>query len=82
MHLTRAARAERGRRLDHMLAPGQMRRRRADVALRLAPLRSRRVRFRFVVVGRGLRVGEPFQIQRELKQAAATSSFIQKLQFG
>ena len=54
MHLTRAARAERRSRLDHLFAPGQMRRQRADVAPGLAPLRSRRARFRFVVVGRGL----------------------------
>ena len=66
MHLTRAARAECGRRLDHLFDPGQMRRQRADVAPGLAPLRSRRVRFRFVVVGRGLHVGGPFQIEREL----------------
>ena len=32
----------------------------------LAPLRLRRVQFRFVVVGRRRRVGRPFQIQREL----------------
>jgi hypothetical protein len=66
MHLTRAARAECGRWLDHLFDPGQMRRQRADVAPGLAPLRSRRVRFRFVVVGRGLHVGGPFQIEREL----------------
>ncbi|MHC2385467.1 putative ubiquitin-RnfH superfamily antitoxin RatB of RatAB toxin-antitoxin module [Bradyrhizobium liaoningense] len=52
MHLTRAARAQRGRRLDHPLDPRQMRRQRADVALRFAPLRPRRVRF--VVIGREL----------------------------
>ena len=53
MHLTRAARAERRSRLDHLFAARQMRRQRADVAQGLAPLRSRRARFRFVVVGRG-----------------------------
>jgi len=66
MHLTGAARAERRGRLDHPLDPGQMRRQRADVALSLAPLRLRRVRLRFVVVGRRRHVGGSVQIQREL----------------
>jgi hypothetical protein len=66
MHPAGAARAECGRWLDHLFDPGQVRRQRADVAPGLAPPRSRRVRFRFVVVGRGLRACGPFQIEREL----------------